>query len=128
MADVELVQDARAELGTSIVSSKTVPGVAITILTSTNIAATTSRTVHAVVNGDGTPANVTAFGWRVLTGTNPPNTFTNVATGNITPASGLIRAANFNTTAVPRTPRTFWTEVTDANGTLVILGQSLLAS
>jgi hypothetical protein len=115
-------------LGTSIVSSKTVPGVAITTLTSTNIAATTNRTVHAVVNGDGTPANVTAFGWRVLTGTNPPNTFTNVATGNITPASGLIRAANFNTTAVPRTPRTFWTEVTDANGTLVILGRSLLAS
>jgi hypothetical protein len=29
---------------------------------------------------------------------------------------------------VPRTPRTFWTEVTDANGTLVILGRSLLAS
>jgi hypothetical protein len=83
-----------------------------------------------VVNGNGnsaTPVNVTAFGWRVLTGTVAPNTFTNVAAGSITPA-GPIRTANFNTTAVPKTTRTLWTQVTDANGTLVILGQTLLAS
>ena len=115
-------------LGTQIVLSKTVPGVAITTLTSTNITATTNRTVHAVVNGNGTPANVTAFGWRVLTGTTAPTTFTNVAAGSITPASGPNRIANFTTTAVPRTPRTFWTQVTDANGTVVILGQNLPAS
>ena len=115
-------------LGTQVVVSKTVPGVAITTLTSTNIPSTSNRTVHAVVNGNGTPANVTAFGWRVQTGSTAPTTFTNVAAGSITPASGPIRTANFNTTAVPRTTRTFWTQVTDANGTLVILGQTLPAS